>query len=1120
MYDTGAVTVIDEAAFAHLGGEVMPCDVTLTGAFGTAIPIKKIALLRVNTGHKAADIPAYVIPGKAGMMLISELHGRELGIHIVGLPFLEDLVEPSVIDEDWLKEEKVRDEVKVTGQQLEDFMKIIQPELDRNALLPDSTHCSREDSCYIIRIDGDKPVYTWQYPIAHAMRPKVTQRVQEWLKNQWIREAKAGGRYNQPLNPQPKKSGGVIAFDDIRLCMDSRKLNKINRGFEYLLPLVSEILNDLGGSKYVSELDLMNAFHQIELHESCREFTAFTDPGSGKRYEWCRMYFGDIGAANKMQYEMDRTLKIGTSSAVNRRAYIDNVLIFDKTGDILSHAREVRDAISLLTDDSFKIRPEKCKFAYTRLRTLGHLVSGSDAAIDPLKIAAFMTFVRPKTGTQVESLLGFANYLRDYIPLFSNITAPLDKLRKTKTITDEIWTEEQQSAFETLKAALSNAPVLHQPIPGIPFRVGTDASQFGVGAVLYQIVDGKPRYIAFASKALTGSQKNYSATKRELLGIIFALKKWKVYLIGSAFTLETDHKALKYINSAKSYMIRDWAAFLQQFDMDIIHKPGFLNILPHHLSHLYDLVPLDSRQHQIAAIEIDADESQNIFTRMKSFAKDVLEKKEPESTQAGHELLTGLHEKSHQGAQGLFETAFREGYYWPEMMAQSRKISKSCSECLRFNVGKRGFHPLRPILTLLPLDVVLWDIAGPFPTTDDGSNYVLVIIDVLSKYVWLKTLKTKSSSAVVPALIDVITQFGRPSVLQSDNDHALVNQVTQRLADELDYELRTSAEYNPEQNGHVENIIREMKQILNKKLSGENNRWSHLIPWIQLALNERIATKTKSSPFAVMLGRKSSILNRLPEDSVVNLESSLEQALISAKAMDETVWPSIAQSSKAKGLADCEATDKGRRVRQKPLPIGTQAMILREQRANKLEERYDGPYTVVQFNSRSKAYRVTDLLGNLVKRVVPLSKLKPLEYRVPKEELQKHWEVSKVVAHRGPPGKREYSTLWKGWKGATWVRETDFSSKECIKDYWKSEKSNRTAPSTPTQEPTPSTPPIRLLSPPSEPPTLQLAYIYSHIPDPNSKKEPTTKRQAFIVNPDFLIPTPSPRTPSPSSTFP
>jgi hypothetical protein len=1105
MYDTGAVTVIDEAAASYLGGEVIPCDIMLKGVFGTPIPIKKIALLRVDTGYKSADIPAYVIPGKSGMMLISEQHGRELGIYIVGLPYIEDLLEPLVVDEDWLKEGKEeREEVKVTEEKLKSFMEIIQPELDRNALLPDSTCCNRKDSCYVMQIDGEKPVFTWQYPIAHAMKPKVSERVQDWLQNHWIREAKPGGRYNQPLNPQPKKSGGVVAFDDIRLCMDSRKLNKISKGFDYLLPLVSEILNDLGGAKHVSELDLMNAFHQIELHESCREYTAFTDPSSGKRYEWCRMYFGDIGAANKMQFEMDKTLKIGTTEAKNRRAYIDNVLVFDKSGDILEHAHEVKEAIKLLTDDGFKIRPEKCKFAYTRLNTLGHLVSGSDTSIDPRKIAAFLTFVRPKTGTQVESLLGFANYLRDYIPLFSNITAPLDKLRKMKSITDEAWTDEQQQAFETLKAALSSAPVLHQPLKGIPFRVGTDASQFGVGAVLYQIADGRPRYIAFASKSLSGSQKNYSATKRELLAVIFALKKWKTYLIGNAFTLETDHKALKYINTAKSYMIRDWAAFLQQFNMDVVHKPGFLNILPHHLSHLYDLVPLDSRQpqvKQIAAIEVDVDESQKIYTRMKQFADDVLDKKEPESTQAGIELLDSFHSKSHQGAQGLFEAAFREGYYWPEMMTQARRVAKSCGECLRFNVGKSGFHPLRPILTLLPLDVVLWDIAGPFPTTDDGSNYVLVIIDVLSRFVWLKTLKTKSSVAVVPALIDVVTQFGRPSVLQSDNDHALVNQVTQRMADELDYELRTSAEYNPEQNGHVENIIREMKQVLNKKLAGETNRWSHLIPWIQLALNERIVAKTNSSPFAVMLGRKSSILNKLPEGTFLDLESALDQALARAKDMNEVIWPSLADASKTRGLSNCSSADKRRRIRLKPLPIGTQAMILREQRANKQEERYDGPYTIVQFNPKSKAYRVTDLLGNLVKRIVPLSKLKPLEFKIPKEELEKHYEVTSVLQHRGPPGKREYKVVWKGWKGWTWVPEADFSSKECIKTYWKNQKTTVIKPTPTTEITTPSTPPIRLRTPALTIPPLDIACIYSYIPDPDTHDP---HNQTYIRNSVFF----------------
>jgi hypothetical protein len=219
--------------------------------------------------------------------------------------------------------------------------------------------------------------------------------------------------------------------------------------------------------------------------------------------------------------------------------------------------------------------------------------------------------------------------------------------------------------------------------------------------------------------------------------------------------------------------------------------------------------------------------------------------------------------------------------------------------------------------------------------------------------------------------------------------------------------------------------------------------------------------------------------------------------------MIDIIWPSIAQSSKEKSLADCQSTDKTRRIRKKPLPVGTQAMILREQRANKQEERYDGPYTIVQLNPRSKAYRVTELLGNLVKRVVPLSKIKPLEFRVPQEELKKHWEISKVLRHRGPPGKREYSVVWKGWKGATWVAEADFSSKECIKAYWKTEKTHK-APMTPTTDAPPSTPPILLRNPPTDITPLHIACIYLHIPETNPRTRPTTNRKAFIKNSEFF----------------
>jgi RNase H-like domain found in reverse transcriptase len=236
----------------------------------------------------------------------------------------------------------------------------------------------------------------------------------------------------------------------------------------------------------------------------------------------------------------------------------------------------------------------------------------------------------------MESLMGFVNYTRDYIPQYSTLIAPLQALKKSKKITKHEWGPEQARSFNILQKVLSAAPVLQEPLEDLPLRVGTDSSQYGVGAILYQLVNRKVRYIAFATKALNSSQKNYPATKRELLATMFALLRWRELLVGRKFILETDHKALTHLNRAKSHMLRDWAVNLQQFNMDIVHKPGFLNILPHHLSHLYDLIPSDAengpnRRPQIAALSLSGVSTERVHTRLKEFITNLLDKKEPKT---------------------------------------------------------------------------------------------------------------------------------------------------------------------------------------------------------------------------------------------------------------------------------------------------------------------------------------------------------------------------------------------------------------------------------------------------------------------------------------------------------
>ena len=204
--------------------------------------------------------------------------------------------------------------------------------------------------------------------------------------------------------------------------------------------------------------------------------------------------------------------------------YIDDILIWSNS--VEEHVEHLRLILNKLNSVDLTINALKSHFGFKQILILGHLYDGHTLKPDNKKISAFRNTPQPTSGKQVESLLGAANYLRDFIPLYSTICAPLEKLRKLKRL-DGVWNDEAQQSFDMLKNVLSSAPVLTSPDLALPFKVSTDASKHGIGAVLYQEpIEGDRRYIVFASAALTPGQRNYSTTRREMLAIIFALKNF------------------------------------------------------------------------------------------------------------------------------------------------------------------------------------------------------------------------------------------------------------------------------------------------------------------------------------------------------------------------------------------------------------------------------------------------------------------------------------------------------------------------------------------------------------------------------------------------------------------
>ena len=274
--------------------------------------------------------------------------------------------------------------------------------------------------------------------------------------------------------------------------------------------------------------------------------------------------------------------------------YLDDIIVFSKTPE--EHIERLRGVFEKISAAGLKLKPSKCEFFKSRVTYLGHIVSKNGIETDPQKIEAIKKWPVPKTvtETEIQSFLGFTNYYHKFIPKYAQIARPINQLvsgenaNKKKALVE--WTEEWQTVFEHLKHLCSQTPILAYANYQKPFKLHTDTSENGLGAVLRQKQDDDMDHvIAYASRTLTKSERNYDTHKLEFLAL-----KWSImgsfheYLYGGHFEVYTDNNPLTYIlTTAKLDATgQRWVASLANYNFKIFYKRGKLNVEADALSHI------------------------------------------------------------------------------------------------------------------------------------------------------------------------------------------------------------------------------------------------------------------------------------------------------------------------------------------------------------------------------------------------------------------------------------------------------------------------------------------------------------------------------------------------------
>ena len=424
-------------------------------------------------------------------------------------------------------------------------------------------------------------VYKKQYPIPHSQLAELDSLVDDMLDRGVI--VPSDSTWNSPIIIVRKKD------QTGRACIDFRELNYKSEQSRHPIPRITELLQALSNAKFFSSLDLESAFWQIPIVQKDQGKTAFTTRKG--HFHFQVLPFGLKNAPSS--FSKCIALVLGEALGVHALAYFDDIIISSPT--ISEHLTSIEKVLMKFRLANMRVKLTKCEFIKPEIKFLGHLVTPEGIRMHPGHLDSIKNYPTPTNTDQVRSFLGLLSYFRGFVPEFSRIADPLNKLLKKEQ--PFVWQPEQQQAMTTLKESLMKAPILSFPNFASPFYIFTDASNVGLGAVLMQPdANNKLHPISYASRSLSEVERRYSTTKREALAVLWSLKNFRYLVYGYEVTIYTDHRPLSFLfrKSLPEGALGRWAVLTQEYDPKIIYVKGKLNNLADALSRIpYSLPELE-----------------------------------------------------------------------------------------------------------------------------------------------------------------------------------------------------------------------------------------------------------------------------------------------------------------------------------------------------------------------------------------------------------------------------------------------------------------------------------------------------------------------------------------------